>query len=201
MGRPLSPHKFIKRSFECWATSTKQPLDAGGGHQAPRKTAHSFQKEARWNIKDKKRDKSVREGDLSWGGSREAGGFQTEGNPLIGRSVGSLGISEGNISRKKKKKTTPQNRLLTTTPSEVAQMLAAATSELGLDREARAECLGYRTRPESPEDNLGELTWDSNPNCGIAERKIRELFRERLLPNTQPGPLTEQRIEWIPKES
>ena len=72
--------------------------------------------------------------------------------------MGSLGISEGNITRKKKKKN-PQNRLLITTPSgEVAQLLAAATSELGLDREARAECLGYRTRPESPEDNLGELT-------------------------------------------
>ena len=27
------PTKFIKRSFECWATSTKQLLNAGGGHQ------------------------------------------------------------------------------------------------------------------------------------------------------------------------
>ena len=37
-------HKFIKSSFECWVTSTKQ-LNAGGGHQAPRKAAHSLQKE------------------------------------------------------------------------------------------------------------------------------------------------------------
>ena len=28
-------YKFIKRSFECWATSTKQLMNAGGGHQAP----------------------------------------------------------------------------------------------------------------------------------------------------------------------
>ena len=35
--------------------------------------------------------------------------------------------------------------------------------------------LRVRTRPECPEDNLRELTWDSNPNCGIArERKERE---------------------------
>ena len=37
--------KFIKRSFECWATSTKQLLNAGRGHQAPRKAAYSLQKE------------------------------------------------------------------------------------------------------------------------------------------------------------
>ena len=55
--------------------------------------------------------------------------------------MGSFEISEGSITRKKKKN--PQNRLLTTTHSaEVAQMLVSTTSELGLDREARAECLG-----------------------------------------------------------
>ena len=35
--------------------------------------------------------------------------------------------------------------------------------------------LRVRTGPECPEDNLRELMWDSNPNCGIArERKKRE---------------------------
>ena len=38
------PNKFIKRSFECWTTSTKQLLNAGGGYQAPRKAVHSLQK-------------------------------------------------------------------------------------------------------------------------------------------------------------
>ena len=61
-------HKFIKRSFECWPTCTQQLLKCGGGHQAPRKAPHSLQKEVGQNIKDKKRDKRVRDGDLSWQG-------------------------------------------------------------------------------------------------------------------------------------
>ena len=37
-----------------------------------------------------------------------------------------------------------------------------------------------RNGPKCPEDNLRELTWESNPNCGIArERKKRETERER----------------------
>ena len=48
-------------------------MNAGGGHQAPRKAAHSLLKEVGQNIKDKKRDKRVRDGDLSWEGSREGG--------------------------------------------------------------------------------------------------------------------------------
>ena len=70
-GDHFIPPKFIKRSFECWATSTKQLLNAGGGHQAPRKAAHSLQKEVGQNIKDKKIHKIVRDRDLSWRGSRE----------------------------------------------------------------------------------------------------------------------------------
>lgn len=58
-------HKFIKRSFECLAISTELLLNAGRGHQAPRKAAHSLQKEVGQNIKDKKRDRRVRDGDLS----------------------------------------------------------------------------------------------------------------------------------------
>ena len=34
-------------------------LNAGGGHQAPRKAAHCLRKEVGQNIKDKKRDKRV----------------------------------------------------------------------------------------------------------------------------------------------
>ena len=64
-------NKFIKRLFEWLATSTKQLLNSGGGHQAPRKAAHSLWKEVGQNIKDKIRDKRVRDKDPSWGGSRE----------------------------------------------------------------------------------------------------------------------------------
>ena len=63
----------MERSFELWANSTKQLLKIGRGHQAPRKAAHCLQKEVGQNIKDKKRDKRVRDGVLSWGGSHERG--------------------------------------------------------------------------------------------------------------------------------
>ena len=46
-GHHFLRHKFIKRSFECWATSTKQLLNTGAGHQAPRKAVHSLQKEVK----------------------------------------------------------------------------------------------------------------------------------------------------------
>ena len=68
---------FIKRSFECWATSIKQLLNAGGGHQAPRKAAPSLWKEVRQNIKDK-REIRVKDRDLFWGGSREGGEVSTQ---------------------------------------------------------------------------------------------------------------------------
>ena len=64
MGRPLSPHKFIKRTLECWANTTKQLLNAGRGNQAPRKAAHCLLKEVGQNTKDKKRDKRVRDGPI-----------------------------------------------------------------------------------------------------------------------------------------
>jgi len=52
---------------------------------------------------------------------------------------------------KNKKKKNPQNMCLTTTPNrEVAQMLAYATSEQGLNREVWVACFS----PEWPQDNL-----------------------------------------------
>ena len=77
--------------------------------------------------------------------------------------MGSLGISESNITsrKKKKKKKNPQNRCLTATASgEAAQTLASTTSKQGPDREAWAAQLVLRVRsgPECPEDNLRELT-------------------------------------------
>ena len=40
-------------------------MNAGRGHQATRKAAHCLRKEVGQNIKDKKRDKRVRDGDPS----------------------------------------------------------------------------------------------------------------------------------------
>ena len=39
------PHKFLKRTFQCRANSTKQLLEAGRGHQATRKADHCLQKQ------------------------------------------------------------------------------------------------------------------------------------------------------------
>ena len=58
---------------------------------------------------------------------------------------------------------------LTATPSRAAaQTLTSHTSKQGLGREAQAALLRVRTGPECSEGNLRELTWDSNPYCGIA---------------------------------
>ena len=73
-------------------------------------------------------------------------------------------------------------RLTATLSGEVAQMLASASSKWGLNREARPALLRVRTEPECPEDNLRQLMWDSNSNCGIArggEKKKKERERER----------------------
>ena len=101
-GDHFLPHKFIERTFERKANSTEQLLNAGRDHQAPRKAAHCLRKEVGQNIKDKKRDKRGRDGDLSWEGSlKKERSFQTPGNTLSGRSVVSFGTSEGKIPRRK----------------------------------------------------------------------------------------------------
>ena len=102
--RTLSPPQFIERTFERRANSTEQLLNAGRGHQAPRKAAHCLRKDIGQNIKDKKRDKRGRDGDPSWERSlKKERSFQTPGNTLSGGSVASLGISEGKITRRKNK--------------------------------------------------------------------------------------------------
>ena len=49
----------------------------------PRKAAHSLQKEVGQNVTDKKRDRRVREGDPSWGGSREGGEVSNHQETLL----------------------------------------------------------------------------------------------------------------------
>ena len=75
------------------------------GHQTPRKAALCLQKEVgqNINIKDKKRDNRVRNGEPSQEGSLNRGNFQTPGNPLTGRSGGRFQISEGNLTGRKNK--------------------------------------------------------------------------------------------------
>ena len=93
------PHKFIQRTFEHWVNSIKQLLNAGRGHQASRTVSHCLQKEVGKNRKDKKGDKRGRDGDPSQEGSlKKERSMQIPGNTLTGKSVASLGTSEGNIS-------------------------------------------------------------------------------------------------------
>ena len=101
-GDHFLPYKFIERAIEPRANFTKELLIASWGHQEPGKAAHCLWKEVGQNIKDKKRDKRARDGDLSWEGSLNRGSFQTPGNPRTGRSGGSLRISEGNLTGREK---------------------------------------------------------------------------------------------------
>ena len=48
-------------------------MNTGRGHQAPGKATHCLQKEVGQNIKDKKREKRVRDGDPSQEGSLKKG--------------------------------------------------------------------------------------------------------------------------------
>ena len=72
--------------------------------------------------------------------------------------MGSLEISEGNITRRKKKN--PQNMCLTTTTSgEAAQMTTSASSKWGLGREVwtASSIFRVRNRLECPEESLRGL--------------------------------------------
>ena len=128
-GRPLSPPQIqkIKRSFECWAASTKQLLNTGEGHQAPRKVAHSLQKEVGQNIKDKKRDKRVRDGDYPGKGVLKEEMFPNTRKHSHRRVCGEFWNLRGqhNWEEKKKKKPTeyvPNCNSQQRSSPEVAQM-------------------------------------------------------------------------------
>ena len=87
---------FHKINSECWQRTP-----------GSRKAAQSLWKEVGQNIKDKNRDKRVR-GRSFLGREMWRRSFHTAGNPLIGGSMGSFGISESNITRRKNKQTNKQ---------------------------------------------------------------------------------------------
>ena len=68
--------------------------------------------------------------------------FPNSRNPSHWQVSGSLGISEGNITRRVEKKNTENMHLSTTTNREVPQMLTSTTCEWELDRKSLTECLG-----------------------------------------------------------
>ena len=91
--------------------------------------------------------------------------FQTSGNPLTGGSVGNFGISEGNITGREKKQKQANKQKTECAPNHNSQRRSSPDVFVHQQR-VGAEC---------PEDNLGKLTWDRNPNYGIArEREEKE---------------------------
>ena len=120
-GDHFLPHEFIKRSFECWVTSTKQFLNDGRGHQAPitflitttyLKAVHYLQKEVGQNIKDKKRDKRVRDRDLPWGGSHEGRKFPNSRKASHRQVFGEFwNLREQHNQEKKRRKQQQQHRI------------------------------------------------------------------------------------------
>jgi len=123
-------------------TSTKQLLNAGRGHQAPRKAAHSLPKEVEELIKDSEANElGMIETHPGEGIMKEK--FPHSRKPSHRQVCGEFWNLRGQHNWEEKKKKTPQNMHLTTTASrEVAQILTSVTSKWGLDREAWAACLG-----------------------------------------------------------
>ena len=80
-------------------------------------------------MKEKKREKRVRDGDLSWGGSSEGGEVSKQQETLSPAGMWELWNLRGQHNQKGEKKN-PQSTYLTKTLSrEVAQTLASVTSE------------------------------------------------------------------------
>ena len=69
----------------------------------PIKAAYCLQKEVGQNTKDKKRDKRVRDRDLSWGGSREGGEFSKHQETLSLAGLGEVFKSLGGQSNQEGK--------------------------------------------------------------------------------------------------
>ena len=183
-GDHFLPHKFIKRSSECWATSTKQLLKVGGGHQTPRKAAHSLWEYVGQNIKvarTKYKRQKQRKNTYRWRfamrrESWKRRSFHTVGNLLICMSVESFGISEGNITRSGVKLTEYASRCNDQQRSGQNACVCYQWKEAGQGG------MGCITDPygkdwfECLEDNLREIMWESNPNLGIARETKKKTF-------------------------
>ena len=82
---------------------TKQLLNTGGGHQAPRKAALSYQ-EVGQNVKDKKRDKELGTETHAGEGVVKEEKFPNSRTPSHWQVCGESGNLRGQHNREKKKK-------------------------------------------------------------------------------------------------
>ena len=130
--RPLSPRQIHRKIIWMLRKFHKTTSEHWWRTPGTQKGSLFSSKEVGQNIKDKKRDKRIRDENQYQGGifqTLERRSFQTPENSLNSGSVGSFGISEGNIIGRKKQTKNPQFTCLTTTPrGEIAQMIASASS-------------------------------------------------------------------------
>ena len=85
----------------------------------------------------------VRNGDPSWGGSREGGEVSKQQESLSLAGLWEFWNLRGQHNQEKEKKKHRENmHLSTTTNREVPQMLTSTTCEWELDRKSLTECLG-----------------------------------------------------------
>ena len=175
IGRQLSPPVIHQKIIWMLSNFHKNLMNAGREHQEPRRAAHSLWKEIGQNIKDKKRDKRVRDETHPGEGVVKEEKFPNSRKPFHWWVCGEFWNLRGKHNQEGKKKQTTQNRCLTTTPSgEVTQTLMSAAGQRG------SGCmLRVRTGPECPENNMRELTWDRNPNWGIAREREK---KKRIFP-------------------
>ena len=114
-------------------------------------------------------------------------------------SVGNFGFSEGNITGRENKQTKSKNPTECALNCNYKQRQRSGTDvyichqQVGAGQ-GRAGCiivLRIRTGSECPEDNLRELMWDCNPNCGVArgqEKRKKERKKERDLSHEGSNP-------------
>ena len=164
MGRPLSPPQIHQKII--WMLSNFHKTTSECWWRTPR-----TQKGSLFSLKGGRTPSLL--GRESW----RKRSFQTVGNPLTSRSVGSSGILEGNITGRKRKKKQPTEH----TPSHNSQRRSSLDAcishqRMGAGQEGAGCMLRVRTGPECPEDSLRALTWDSNPNCGSAREKTETVF-------------------------
>ena len=167
---------FHKTASECWRrtpeTQKGSPFSSKGGRtNYRRRKSYGWRSTLRrelWRRRSFQQKKFLTETEVSG-----------RGNPLTDRSVGSFGISEGNITGRKKKQYPRENA-----PKHNSQRKSSPDALIhqqwaGAGQGGTGCMLRVRTRPECPEDNLSELMWDSNPNFRIAREKKKKKLRKR----------------------
>ena len=131
----------------------------------------------------RQKGKRVRDGDLSWEGVVKEKFWHSRkpSHRWVCGEFWNLRRQHNWEGKKKKKKPTEYM------PNHNRQWRSSTDAHVchkwvGAGQGGTVCMLRVRTRPECPEDNLRELTWDSNPNCGITRKKKKNwIFLHKAL--------------------